>query len=713
MSSSIDITKPADNGLRRASDIRTLAIAAKTDIEALQAQVGNAIGQGVSYYLTSTLSDTGTYDVMSRTPDNTSEVVESVVINNSTGTIDTYIAEPLGRTGIAAGEWIYDFFLYLTPSTGITYVTLELYKRAAGGTETLLFSVDSPELNNTVVVNYTIKTVQPAFTVLATDRLVLKVTATTNHNNDVTVSLVHSGTDHYSRIVTPLAVETSQSIGNLIAGSNEKTTPVAADVIAISDSEDDNKLKKFSFTNLATWFSASLSTILADYVTTTSFSDTGVTSKLLTGFSSGAGTISATDTILQAFNKLVGNKDAANGYVGLDSNKQALISCNSTGNALEVRQIGTGNAFYVEDAANPDATPFVIDSGGKIISGSTIALTASGSLSPFYQSIGNSQSIGNGVFAYINSTASGNHIFAKSKSNTIGTHVIGATDDVIGNCRYDHSDGTNFVNSAIIRASIDASPSAGIIPGRVSIYTADLAGSVNERLRVNSNGSLRSGLSTATGTGLSTTISAKLHIASSTYTDSTTATSGTVTHGTVISFDNPAIAATNTSVTYTNLSTVYIDGAPTAGTNVTITNQYALYVAAGTAYFGGNVQIGGIAVPTLSSTDTLTNKRITNRVGSTTSSATPTINTDNVDVYKLTAQTVDITSFTTNLSGTPTDWQMLIISITGTAARAITWGASFESSTITLPTTTVTTATLDVTFRWNAATSKWRCVGVA
>lgn len=118
-------------------------------------------------------------------------------------------------------------------------------------------------------------------------------------------------------------------------------------------------------------------------------------------------------------------------------------------------------------------------------------------------------------------------------------------------------------------------------------------------------------------------------------------------------------------------------------------------------------------LPTASSTTTLTNKRVTPRVGSTTSSATPTINTDNVDIYKLTAQTADITSFTTNLSGTPTDGQVLIIEITGTAARAITWGASFEASTVALPTTTVTTAMLAVGFLYNGATSKWRCMGVA
>jgi len=109
-------------------------------------------------------------------------------------------------------------------------------------------------------------------------------------------------------------------------------------------------------------------------------------------------------------------------------------------------------------------------------------------------------------------------------------------------------------------------------------------------------------------------------------------------------------------------------------------------------------------------TKTLTNKRVTPRTDSTTSSATPTINTDNLDFYHLTAQTADITSFTTNLSGTPTTDQRLHIAVTGTGARAITWGTSFEAGAVALPTTTVTTQRLDVLFIWNAVTSKWRCM---
>ena len=128
-----------------------------------------------------------------------------------------------------------------------------------------------------------------------------------------------------------------------------------------------------------------------------------------------------------------------------------------------------------------------------------------------------------------------------------------------------------------------------------------------------------------------------------------------------------------------------------------------------------NAQTQISALPTASSTTTFTNKRITKRTSTEASSGTPTINTDNVDFHSVTALAAAITSFTTNLSGTPTEAQTLWIAITDNGtARAITWGASFESSgTVTLPTTTVVSTRMDVGFVWNTVTSKWRCVAKA
>jgi len=63
-----------------------------------------------------------------------------------------------------------------------------------------------------------------------------------------------------------------------------------------------------------------------------------------------------------------------------------------------------------------------------------------------------------------------------------------------------------------------------------------------------------------------------------------------------------------------------------------------------------------------------------------------------------------------NPTGTPTDGQFLFVAITGTAARALTYDTQYEASTVALPTTTVTTARLNIGFVWRADTSKWVCI---
>ncbi|HEX9061346.1 MAG TPA: hypothetical protein VF941_14295 [Clostridia bacterium] len=119
-------------------------------------------------------------------------------------------------------------------------------------------------------------------------------------------------------------------------------------------------------------------------------------------------------------------------------------------------------------------------------------------------------------------------------------------------------------------------------------------------------------------------------------------------------------------------------------------------------------------VVTLTATQTITNKRRTRRFVTTTQSATPAINSDNGDVFNITGLAQAITSMTTNLTGTPTDGDLMEIRITDNGtARAITWGASFESTTVTLPTTTVISTMLRTLFEWNATASKWDCVAVA
>lgn len=73
-----------------------------------------------------------------------------------------------------------NFFGKVDSNTGVTKLRFDIYQRTVGGTETLLFSVLSDEINNTTDTLIQKQSGQIAYTVNATDKLVTKISATTN-----------------------------------------------------------------------------------------------------------------------------------------------------------------------------------------------------------------------------------------------------------------------------------------------------------------------------------------------------------------------------------------------------------------------------------------------------------------------------------------------------------------------------------------------------
>jgi len=114
----------------------------------------------------------------------------------------------------------------------------------------------------------------------------------------------------------------------------------------------------------------------------------------------------------------------------------------------------------------------------------------------------------------------------------------------------------------------------------------------------------------------------------------------------------------------------------------------------------------------LNDVQTLTNKRITQRLNTIADWATITPNWDSSDVYTVTGLTQATTINAP--TWTPTAWQKLLLRIKDNwTSRALTWNAIyFAESDLVLPSVTIASKTMYLWFIYNAVTSKWDFVWI-
>jgi len=154
---------------------------------------------------------------------------------------------------------------------------------------------------------------------------------------------------------------------------------------------------------------------------------------------------------------------------------------------------------------------------------------------------------------------------------------------------------------------------------------------------------------------------------------------------------------------------------PSADTRLAVGTSGQALISNGTDPLWGAINLASAAavtgaLPSANIAATLTSKRITPRIGTTASSATPTPNGDANDQYNVTALATGATFAAP--SGTPTDGQKLIIRIkdNGTA-RSLAWNAIYQDSAdLPLPSTTVISQTMYLGFIYNSAATKWDLV---
>jgi hypothetical protein len=187
-------------------------------------------------------------------------------------------------------------------------------------------------------------------------------------------------------------------------------------------------------------------------------------------------------------------------------NAPTVITTNSTTNALRITQTGTGNALLVEDSANPDSTPTLIDASGRVVVGNTATRSVGGSFQTaitnqiFVEQAG-SAGLAPATLVYnSNDGNAGRLVFGKSRSASVNGVTTLQNNDSIGSLRFAGADGTTLdPTAAIIEVNVDGTPATGSMPGRIVLYTtASGASSPTERMRIGNNGRIGVGTSSTT-----------------------------------------------------------------------------------------------------------------------------------------------------------------------------------------------------------------------
>lgn len=186
---------------------------------------GGAGGQ-ILYFRHANSTDPPTYEGLVTVPAGGTEADENVSIVSGSGQvlIDSYITD-IGYpalTEIPAGLWRFRTYHYVNKDPGITMAVFKVYNRTASGTETLLFTANSDDIDAETPTEILTSYVQVApFKVALNDRIVVKVYLATSSAAAIQAHFVYDGTRHTSHIQTVLetAPQTTLSF-SVTAGEN-------------------------------------------------------------------------------------------------------------------------------------------------------------------------------------------------------------------------------------------------------------------------------------------------------------------------------------------------------------------------------------------------------------------------------------------------------------------------------------------------------------
>jgi hypothetical protein len=155
-----------------------------------------------TYYFTDEASGIGGFYLLSLVPDLYNQINDIVTLSQNISQYfpKQFASTELGGTEIPSGVWEFNIFRKVDNSAGTTSMSFEIYKRTSGGSETLLFTVNLGEINDTVPTLQRILVVQQAFAINPTDVLVIKAQALATKWGTTILQYQFGGETTYSHI---------------------------------------------------------------------------------------------------------------------------------------------------------------------------------------------------------------------------------------------------------------------------------------------------------------------------------------------------------------------------------------------------------------------------------------------------------------------------------------------------------------------------------
>lgn len=257
---------------------------------------GSPGGTEATWYLDDTVGDLS-YNELLPIPSTTAQQLDQQSSSGSSEVLIEGYATLSGSpntTSIPAGDWYFDMYRYAESGGGTKEIVIRVYKKVLAGTETELFNTTTGSIADTTLTYQEVSTTQAAFTLLTTDRIVVKYYAKVSGGAAKIVYYTHNGTTHYSHIHYPSNVyvtdSTKTTLTGLLKGNGTVISSVTApsgDVVGTTDNQalSNKSLTSPTFTGtvgssiaLASGYSLSVINALSD-----DHSFTGITTTVTAG----------------------------------------------------------------------------------------------------------------------------------------------------------------------------------------------------------------------------------------------------------------------------------------------------------------------------------------------------------------------------------------------------------------------------------------------